>query len=135
MTLDHIIYAAGLFDGEGTVTLTKMNAANQFRAPGVSLSSTTYTLVDFMKSTFGGQIIKLKRAKSQGHKQAWHWQTYRGSAINVLEQISPYLREPEKRRRALLILEQYKVVTPRNGKYTPEQIELKEAFEATFFAQ
>ena len=129
-----IAYTAGLVDGEGTVTLSRMKA-NERRCPVVSISSTTYELMLFMKQHFGGAISTLSRAATQGHKQAWHWQTSRNGAISLLSLIESYMVEPAKKRRARLIIERYKSVTPRNGKYTDELIEQREAFEQEFFAQ
>lgn len=127
-------YAAGLFDGEGTVTLTR-RSANKKRGPAVTLSSTTYELVEFMKKMFGGQIVTLSRSKDAGHKQAWHWQSAYNQALDMLRLVEPYLLEPEKKRRANLLLTRYKEVTPRNGKYTPELLTARESFEQEFFNQ
>lgn len=132
MNIEELSYAAGLFDGEGTVTLTR-NKANEQRSPTVSLSSTTYELVQFMKDTFGGRIVTLTRTKKQGHKQAWHWQTSYSKAIEVLIQIRPYLREPEKTRRADMIINDYRDVVSKNGKYSQELLDKRLAFETEFF--
>lgn len=128
-----IAYTAGLVDGEGTVTLSRMKS-NERRCPVVSVSSTTYELMLFMKEHFGGAISTLSRAADQGHKQAWHWQTSRNNAIMLLSLIEPYMVEPAKKRRAQLVINRYKAVTPRNGKYTTEMIELRDAFEQEFFS-
>lgn len=55
-----LYYLAGLFDGEGTVTLTKRISSNQFRTPTLSLTSTTKELVDLCKEHFGGWIVHKK---------------------------------------------------------------------------
>lgn len=39
---------------------------------------------------------------------------------------------PKKKKRAQLIIEKYKEVTPRNGKYFEELLEKKMAFEKDF---
>jgi hypothetical protein len=130
---DHThIYAAGLFDGEGTVTMTRQKP-NERRTPVASLSSTTYELVDFMRATYGGQVIRLSSRKEH-HKQAWHWQATRDRALAVLTHIRPYLREPDKKRRADMLVERYKSVTARNGKYSPELDATRRAFESEFFS-
>lgn len=128
MSVD-LAYAAGLIDGEGTITLMRKRVRER-RSPMVSVSSTTLELLEFMKYTFGGHIIALRKTK---HKQAWHWQVSHDVAISVIEQVYQYLREPEKKRRAQLIITEYKNVTPRNGKYTPELNVAREMFEAEFF--
>jgi len=131
MSKNDLYYAAGLVDGEGTVTLIRQTR-HQKRSPSISVSSTSEELVDFMKDTFGGHIVKLKPPK-KGHRQAWHWQTSHDNAIKTLKQIAPYLRERKKKARANLILRDYKRVTPRNGKYTEKQLKRKEEFATQFF--
>ncbi len=124
------IYTAGLFDGEGTVTLAKSN--NTFRYPVVSVSSTTIHLLEFLKTHYGGHISKHKIYKDH-HKQSWSWKLTHNAALIFLEKILPYLKEPEKQRRALLLTQNYKKVTRRNGKYSKQQLQAKLAFEQQFF--
>ncbi|WP_435575479.1 hypothetical protein [Clostridium algidicarnis] len=54
------------------------------------------------------------------------------SAINLLVQIEPYLVIKSKKKRAKLIIEKYKDVTPRNGKYSDDMLKLKENFYQEF---
>lgn len=126
-------YAAGLVDGEGTVTLTKENARSKFGYPTISVTSTTFDLVNFLKKNYGGTIVTHKTYKS-GHKQSWSWKVVSNGAIAMLEKIAPYMIENEKSRRAYLILKFYKILTPRNGKYTGTQAEEKFLFERNFFS-
>lgn len=125
-------YAAGLFDGEGTVTLSKKHKTDIFRVPTVSMSSTSYELLLFLKENYGGSISKHKTYKSH-HKQSWSWKLVYNSALSFLKQILPYMREVEKIRRAKLLLNEYKLLTPRNGKYSKQQKEAKHLFETNFF--
>ncbi len=124
-------YAAGLIDGEGSITLTKSRASVPYRRPGVTVASTTRELVDFMKDNFGGSITKKKTYQAH-HLPSYHWQVYNEGALRLLEQISNYLLEPKKKARAKYLLDQYKGVTPRNGKYTPAMKEAKLLFEEEF---
>ena len=122
-------YAAGILDGEGTITLTKEST---WRYPSVSVTSTTRELIDFLVDTFGGTVCTQKRYKDH-HLPAWSWRIVRDASIEMLVHVRPYMREPEKLRRANLILDCYKSVTPRNGKYTLEGVMKKRAFEVSFF--
>lgn len=131
MNLYDIHYFAGLIDGEGTITLTKQHS-NESRVPVISVASTTFELVEFCKTLFGG-IIANKKTYQEHHKKSYSWSITHDRAINVCRQIAPYLKEPEKQRRVNLILDHYKSVTPRNGKYTPEMREAKMLFEQIFF--
>lgn len=125
-------YLAGLFDGEGTVTLTRINSSDKFRAPVLSMSSTTLNLLEICKATFGGSISKQKVYKSH-HKQSWSWKVRNNAAITAAEKLLPFIQEPEKKTRLQLITTQYKLVTNRGGKYSEELLSLKLRFEEEFF--
>jgi hypothetical protein len=126
-------YAAGLIDGEGSISLLKANKNETFRHPVIEISNTTYELLQFMKTTFGGSISSHKIYKKH-HKPSWSWKLHYDAAISCLEQITPFLLEPKKKRRAELILAEYKKVTLRNGRYNPQQIQEKFTFENQFFS-
>lgn len=126
------IYTAGFIDGEGTITLTTKRLNSKFRIPVVSASSTTRSILEFLQNNYGGHISKHK-IYQEHHKQSWSWKINYNNAIFLLERIYPYLKEPEKRRRAKLIITDYKIVTPRNGKYTKSMEESKLQFEKEFF--
>ena len=128
----HTAYTAGLVDGEGTISLTKCHSTEKFRHPIVSMTNTTFELIDFMHKTYGGTVRKVK-IKKANWKQAWVWSCHRTAAIACLEQITPFLLEPKKKRRAEMILGYYRKLTLRNGRYTPEQEEQKLSFEEDFF--
>ncbi|WP_346890679.1 hypothetical protein [Clostridium sp. UBA3887] len=50
----------------------------------------------------------------------------------MLEDIYPYLIIESKRKRAKMIITQYKSLTFRNGRYTEEQLQKKETFYEEF---
>ena len=125
-------YAAGLFDGEGSITLTKKRKSDKFRTVCVSMSSTSYELLQFMIDNFGGNIVKKKKYKDH-HKQAWSWKLERLKAVNFIRKIYPYMIEKKKRGRSLLVLNNYEKVTTKGGRYTNEMHSKKVAFEDEFF--
>lgn len=127
-----LAYAAGLLDGEGTVTLSKNNSSDKFRTPAITMSSTTYALLEFMKNSFGGNIVNHKIYKDH-HKQSWVWHLRGDAVLTFLGQVVPFVREHDKKRRADLLLKKYKLVTVRNGKYTEEQLAAKQQLEHEFF--
>lgn len=98
----------------------------------MSVSSTTRELLVFLKESFGGHISTQKLGKSH-YKPSWSWKLIRGGALDMLEVILPYLKEPEKIRRAALLVKKYRKVTVRNGKYSEPQLREKIAFENEFF--
>lgn len=125
-------YTAGIIDGEGTVTLTKIHSYNEFRYPTLSVASTTYSFLEYLKSHFGGSISSNKVYK-ENHKQSWHWTLVGDKVLNLLPKVLPYMLEPSKIYRANLIVNEYKKLTPRNGKYTDEMKSNKRDFEYRFF--
>lgn len=128
-------YAAGLVDGEGTITLgiatSKSNNKN-FRLPIVSMSSTSIELLEFMKARYGGTICSHKVYQDH-HKQSWSWKAVYSDAVKFCEVIGPILLEPEKRHRANLIATEYSLVTKRNGKYSEAELAAKYEFQERFF--
>lgn len=129
--MEKYAYAAGLIDGEGSVMFISAHKG-KLKAPTVSMSSTTYALVLFMKTEFGGSIRKQKVYKVH-HKQAWVWSIKYNRALACLTAILPFLQVPEKRHRALLLVNEYKTVVHRTGKYTPELLAKRAEFESRFF--
>lgn len=121
-------YIAGIVDGEGTITLTRKHR-NEHRQLALTISSTERCLLEFVKTTLGVGKITNKRSSKSNHAPSFTYSVYNRQALILLEHISPYLRT-YKRQRARLILSNYLAVTPRNGKYTPIQLERKSAFEA-----
>lgn len=127
-------YAAGIIDGEGTVTLTKIHSTDKFRAPVVEVTSTTYAILEKMVELAGGSISTISK-KQLNWKQAYKWEIKYDKAINFLTEIKDYLLEPKKKYRANIIVSTYKSVTPRNGKYSETKLAQKIKFEEDFFKE
>ena len=126
-------YTAGLIDGEGTITLLRRSSMAPFRHPIVTVASCTYELLQFLKATYGGSISS-KKVTKEGHSPAWTWAVINDGALEFLKCVRPFLKEPEKQRRADLILREYKSLTIRNGKYNEDQKLAKLEFEKRFFS-
>lgn len=125
-------YAAGLMDGEGTITLTRRNRREKYRWPVVSVTSTTIEIIEFLRG-FGGSVCARPPRKSH-HKPVWVWSVRSQKAPEFLRMVRPYMVEPSKVRRADMLINDYDAVTCRNGKYTPEKHEKKRVFEAAFMS-
>ncbi len=125
-------YIAGIIDGEGSIMLQRFHT-NQYPAPCVSIASTTIELLTWLKDTIGyGVIIKKKNYNPEKHKLSYSFVIKQNNAIKLLEDIYPYLIIESKRKRAEMIITQYKALTPRNGRYTDEQLAKKELFYEEF---
>jgi hypothetical protein len=120
-------YIAGLIDGEGTITLTRLHAG-QNRRLVVSIANTELQLLTFVVDRFGAGKITRKRTTSVRHTPSWCFSVTSGQALALLRQVAPHLRS-YKRRRAELALARYQALTPRNGKYTSALLAERRRFE------
>jgi hypothetical protein len=126
-------YIAGIIDGEGTITLTRMHR-NEHRRPCITIASTDKELLLFVQTLSGGVIANKRNYKPKVHKDSFTLNIKKKeSVLMVLQSISKYLRVDKKKARALWILNYYERVTLRNGKYTQETLKKKIDFEEQFF--
>jgi len=110
-------------DGEGSVTLTRVHK-NEMPSPQVTITNTELRLLEWVSKVTGyGKIITRSRREPH-HKVAYVWVVGKTEkCLNFLREIRPYLLV--KHRQADLILDRYKAVTPRNGKYTADLLKKK----------
>lgn len=133
MTNVEISYIAGIIDGEGSIMLIKFHN-NQLPAPCISISSTTLELLIWIKEkTSMGKIVN-KRLYKDYYKKSYSYLVTHDNAINLLKLIIPYLVINSKKQRAELILNEYKTVTKRNGKYTESEMKVKDEFYSKFIS-
>lgn len=127
-------WLAGILDGEGTITLlARSREGRSHRQPTLSATSTDREILEHLVKLVGGNISRVVKYKAH-HKDAWIWKLNGGSCVlEVLQAVRPWLKAPKKRRRAEFLLQRYDAVTQRNGCYTAEQRQAKEAFEQQFF--
>ncbi|MBB6214547.1 hypothetical protein HNQ80_000630 [Anaerosolibacter carboniphilus] len=134
MLLEERAYIAGIIDGEGSIMLTKFHK-NQFPSPCITIASTSLELLEWIKNTSKvGHVKSKKNYNPNCHKDSYTYLVKYNDAISLLEQIEPFLIIPQKRVRAQLILNEYKSLTPRNGRYTPDRIRAKDDFYNRFMA-
>jgi hypothetical protein len=124
-------YLAGLIDGEGTITLTRLNR-NRERGLAVTISSTELSILSHVLAVIGAGKITNKKVSKEHHIPSYTYQITNRQALDVLQQISPHLRS-YKAARAALVLRDYVRLTPRNGRYTEEQLEARNLFVQKFF--
>lgn len=126
-------YVAGIIDGEGSITLTRMHE-NEYRRPCITIASTDIELLIYLQTLIGGSINNKKNYKPERHKNSFTLIIKKKEEVFfALKHISPFLRIDKKRLRAQWILNHYDSVTVRNGKYTSEGLNKKVAFEDGFF--
>lgn len=127
-------YIAGIIDGEGSIMLIRFHK-NQNPAPCVSISSASIELLKWIqKTTKMGRIQSKKNYKPDIHQNSYVYTVRYNEAIQLLEQIEPYLVIPQKKQRAQMILYEYKALTPRNGKYSDQLLKAKNDFYERFLS-
>ncbi|WP_077619434.1 LAGLIDADG family homing endonuclease [Bacillus sinesaloumensis] len=126
-------YIAGIIDGEGSISLTRMHE-KEHRRPCISIASTDFELLRYVQKLTGGVINNKKNYKPDRHMDSYTLTIKKKEDVfYTLEHIMPFLRVNKKKNRSVWILENYNNVTPRNGKYSPELLKKKAIFEEYFF--
>ena len=96
------VYAAGLFDGEGSISLIRHHE-NRWPSPQVSIASTDYEVVEWFQSRFGGSVVT-KQPRKPNHSVSYDWRLTDRRALVFLANIRPYLVIERKMRRIDLLL-------------------------------
>ncbi|PWW29577.1 hypothetical protein DFO73_104217 [Cytobacillus oceanisediminis] len=63
-------YIAGIIDGEGTITLSRLHAS-EHRRPCITIASTDIELLIYIQSLTGGTLINKKNYKPGLHKNSF----------------------------------------------------------------
>ena len=125
-------WLAGYIDGDGCISIHNQTG-REFRRLSLTIDSTDLCLLERVKDLTGTGTIVAKKKYKKHHSQAHSWRA--GSAyrvIEILEAILPYLQCPSKIQRAKLVVDNWRKVTPKNGKYTDEMKAQKKEFEEKF---
>jgi hypothetical protein len=79
-----IPWAAGLFEGEGTISISK-------RGIRVAVTMTDLDVLETFQNNFGGSLLKQK-LRAEHYKQQWRWTlTNNKETFDFIEKILPYL--------------------------------------------
>ncbi|GJL66401.1 MAG: hypothetical protein NPIRA05_13720 [Nitrospirales bacterium] len=123
-------YLAGIIDGEGTITLTQRNQ-NKQRGLVVTVSSTEMSILKHIQGITGVGKITNKRVTKANHTPSFTYQVANRQALDILKQIAAHLKS-YKADRARLALQDYTRLTPRNGRYSPVQLQERTRFIEKF---
>lgn len=134
MTSKEKAYIGGIIDSKGSIMLLKFNN-NELPSPCISISSTSIELLKWIKDVSKmGSIKNKENSNSEKHANSFIYTIKHNDTINLLLEIEPYLIVKSKKKKAKLILEKYKAVTPRNGRYSNEMLKAKEQFYEDFIS-
>lgn len=131
--MEEYAYLAGIIDGEGTISLTRNGAKDKFRRIVISVPSTSLELIQYLHRTFGGTVVT-RTSRQAHHLTCRVWQVRNDNALDILSKILPHLRITSKIDRANLLINEYKGLVKRNGRYTDAEIEARLAFEERFLS-
>lgn len=128
-------WAAGIIDGDGCLTLKKSAMGKGYAKPLLVVDNTDIEILQELQRLYGGNAFVKKKKSAVHHRQAWSWRvTGADKLITCLECVYPYMHCPSKKERARLVLEEYKLATPRNGYYTPDLRVIRENWEESYRA-
>lgn len=108
-------YIAGIIGGEGSVMI------HSRKLPVISVTNSSKPIIDYLHEQCGGLVKTQKKYKSH-HKQCWIWVLRGDRVLELLDNLLPYMLEENKVQRAKILVNEWKNKTPRNGKYSPEQL-------------
>lgn len=115
---EDLAWAAGLFEGEGTVTITRSGRRGYTR-PLVCLTSTDREVVDFFHKRWPGVMRTFQPAGNARLAHVWTLNV-RPSIHAFLTELSPYLRTERVRKKARLVVED--VEARRQGARSPDYL-------------
>jgi len=129
---DCAAYLAGLIDGEGTVTLTRLHRYGNRRLV-VSISNCELAILEHVRNGIGAGKITSKKTYREHHARSFTYQISSRQALQLLVQVVGFMKSYKAERARLALLE-YLRVTPRNGHYRPEVAVARRNFEARLLA-
>lgn len=116
-------YAAGLIDGEGCISIKKVNNFNTKRnveySLQININMTDIESLDFMFGAFGGRLYKNLQSL-ENHLSVHRWEITRESAKKFLKQILPFLKVKKiQAGLAIRFQDLRKKEERKNGRYRP----------------
>ena len=121
-SLSDLAYCAGLFDGEGCITLTRDSESN-YRLR-IKITSTDYSVLEWLQEHFDG-YIHLSRKESKYNKEAWDWVCKVEDQVVFLFGILPYTII---KRAHIIEALNYHFEKQNGGKLTEDEYKLRSAY-------
>lgn len=123
------IYTAGIFDGEGCISIAKGRKGKKYSNPNefyhklyVCITNTNERLILFIYKNYGGHLYTNIR-RSPKHKLCYKWGLTQQQAEDFLKEILPYLIvKKEQAELALLLRQTVDVNNRRNHNGLPDKV-------------
>lgn len=127
LTSDPLIlaYLAGLFDGEGSVSMLKSKGRNgrYYFKIALQLSMCNKELVEYVQENLGGWFYLQQRKTTSGHI-AYHGSTQGPNSEIVLQSLIPFLRE--KKEVAQIALDYFRQAKHPGRQLSSDDLKLRE---------
>lgn len=123
-------YAAGLFDGEGCITLRVRRSG--YIAMEVRVTNTNREIIEWLRDQFGGTIYGQRQPKGN-RREAFCWRLSEITGSNFLRLILPFLRIKREEAHVALAYREYIEARkarphPAGKKLTVEDITIRRSF-------
>jgi intein-encoded DNA endonuclease-like protein len=130
-------YISGFFDADGCISMSKSKKNHLFKTIKIDFTNTQLSILleikDYLLEKYGIlTTISTKIARSENHQVSY---TLSASSNQRCYELCKIIksRHPRKKHRINTVLKYHNIVTKRNGKYTPREIQRKLAYERLFF--
>lgn len=118
-------YAAGMFEGEGTATISTHRRKDGSGKLGyrcsVSVTSTDYEIIQFFQDRWPASSIYAPAPTSTNHSQKWVWGLHGNRILGFLADVEPFLQRQSMRRKFQVVREAQ--LLPRQGARDPKVME------------
>ena len=125
-------YAAGILDGEGTVTLNLRKAPHSTDAL-VTVSNTDERMLRWLQQHIGGSVSPPHRGANERCRPTWCWRLYSINARRLLRAVLPFL--VVKREQAEVVLAFHEAAERQRATYVRSRITVDSEPFASIFAQ
>ncbi len=96
LSVEDAAYIAGIFDGEGSISLTKTNICRKYGVIPyrlrIKITNTFPGIMDWIALKVGHGTVYKAKIYPTSNKQSWEWYIAGRRAIDLLKQLYPYLR-------------------------------------------
>lgn len=115
-------YAAGLFDGEGCVSVYQTSFRSD--ALTVRVTNTSWVMIEFLHSRWGGNLSHRVANKEENSQAVWYWSLAANQALRFLDDVYPFLKTKRPQAKLARRYQRY-VVTQRQAARDPKRKALR----------
>ena len=119
-----LAYMAGLFDGEGYISIRYQMQKDKYDTYSLMLGVNMVDSepVELFSKSFGGKV-NLRHSKNKNWRPQYRWRIESDKAVYFLKIMSPYLRLKREKAELALLFQENK----RTYNYRPQEEKMKEA--------